>query len=72
MKVCSRDLEFEEFVKNELGDIAVFDNGKYIGEKIPLYFQVWNKEFHPLVNRENALRKAQNFIRSIVFNRAQA
>lgn len=33
--------EFETFVKAELGDIAVFDNGRYISPKIANYWKLW-------------------------------
>jgi hypothetical protein len=33
--------DFEEFVKAELGDIAVSDNGRYISPKIQNYWKIW-------------------------------
>jgi hypothetical protein len=32
---------FEEFVKSEMGDIAVMDAGRYISPKIQNYWRVW-------------------------------
>lgn len=38
-----RIFEFEEFAKNELGDIAVWDNVNevYLGQKISRYYTMW-------------------------------
>ena len=36
------DEAFEAFVKSELGDIAVKDNGRYISPKICNYKRVWD------------------------------
>jgi hypothetical protein len=33
--------DFEEFVKAELGDTAVSDNGRYISPKIQNYWKIW-------------------------------
>lgn len=43
----ARDIWFEEYVKEELGDIAVWDNGKYISPKIQTYFKIWNARKNP-------------------------
>ena len=32
---------FESFVRNELGDIAVMDQGRYISPKISNYWRIW-------------------------------
>jgi hypothetical protein len=32
---------FEQFVKDEMGDIAVMDAGRYISPKIQNYWRVW-------------------------------
>lgn len=41
----TRDLSFEQFVKTNLGDVAVWDESQhqYISPKIRLYFVVWVK-----------------------------
>lgn len=36
------DIEFERFVKNELGDIPVKENGRYISMKISNYRKIWD------------------------------
>jgi hypothetical protein len=33
--------KFEKFVSEELGDIAVKDNGRYISPKIQTYWRIW-------------------------------
>ena len=33
--------EFEKFVREELGDIAVRDDGRYISPKINNYWRTW-------------------------------
>ncbi len=32
---------FETYVKTEMGDIAIFDEGKYISPKIQNYWKIW-------------------------------
>jgi hypothetical protein len=32
---------FEDLVANELGDVAVWDDGRYISPKIQRYFLIW-------------------------------
>ena len=44
--------EFEDFVKHELGDIAVFDDGRYISPKIQNYWLTWQ------ASRKQVLTKA--------------
>lgn len=41
----NRDLSFEQFVKQNLGDIAIWDEWQhqYISPKIRLYLKVWIK-----------------------------
>ena len=39
---------FEQFVRDELGDVPVMDNGKYISQKINNYWRAWR------AGRENA------------------
>lgn len=34
---------FEEFVRNELGDVPVADNGRYISMKINNYWRTWQE-----------------------------
>lgn len=41
-KSSQRCQEFEEFVSQELGDVAVWDNGRYISPKIQNYKKVWD------------------------------
>lgn len=62
-----RDKKFEEYVKNELGDIAVFDNNNYISEKIRNYKRVWDNKF-PLhfydgqaTDRDHSYRKVRQY-----------
>lgn len=38
----SENAKFEAFVKAELGDIAVMDNGRYVSPKINNYRKVWD------------------------------
>lgn len=41
MTINTSRREFEEHVKNEMGDIAVFEGGRYISPKIHSYWLVW-------------------------------
>jgi len=46
------NIEFEDFVKKEMGDIAVFDDGRYISPKIQAYFKIWEASRNS-VNRKS-------------------
>ena len=46
------NIEFEDFVKKEMGDIAVFDDGRYISPKIQAYFKIWEASQNS-VNRKS-------------------
>jgi hypothetical protein len=47
--------EFEAFVKHDLGDIAVMDEGRYISPKIQKYWLTWQAARAPLQAKIDAL-----------------
>lgn len=54
--------EFVEFVKGELGDIPVLDQGAFISPKIQYYWAVWRLESDGPVledRRHDSMRKAK-------------
>jgi hypothetical protein len=50
--------DFEAFVKRELGDVAVMDEGRYISPKIQKYWLTWQAA--KLAERERAAQIAES------------